>query len=164
MVHKSGPVALTYVYPQYLPVAGTEMASAACSPAWVWVGLATATPPCVCQSECLWEHGMQSVCLTAMPVAVQGCGGQEHEVCVSIRCAWVPVPVGVCRVLGSAVGVSRLLLVLSRSVTFHTSICVCLTTCICPWEDSVRGQKSSHLETLAPTRGNPQRSWVPGTH
>ena len=81
---------------------------------------------------------------------------------VGICCTWVLVPVGVCRVLSSAVGVSRLLLVLSRSVTFHASMC--LTTCICPWEDSVRGQKSSHLETLAPIRGDPRSSRVPGTH
>ena len=84
--------------------------------------------------------------------------------CVSICCTWVPVPGGVCKVLSSAVGVGRLLLVLPRSVTFHTSICMCLTACVCPWEDSVRGQKSSHLETLAPTRGDPQSNRVPGTH
>ena len=92
-------MALTCVYPPYLPVAGTKTASALCSSAWVWVGLATATPPCVCWSECLWEHGTQCVCLMALPVAVQGCGGQEGEVYVGICCTWVPVPVGVCRVL-----------------------------------------------------------------
>ena len=65
------------VYPPYLPEAGTKMASAVCSSTGVWVGLATATPPCVCRSECLWDRGMQCVCLMATPVPVQACGGQE---------------------------------------------------------------------------------------
>lgn len=42
---------------------------------------------------------------------------------------------------------------LDRSVTFHGSICMCLTACVCPWEESVKGQEE---KPLGNTGSNPE--------
>lgn len=55
---------------------------------------------------------------------------------------------GACRRVQSpdgCYGARLLLLAASRSVTFHGGICMCLTACVCPWEESVKGQEEQPL-------------------
>ena len=108
------------------------------------------------RSECLCEHGTQAgpcVCPIAMPMPVQVCGGQEDAgVCVCLlhgglgarRCVRSP---------DRCYCASLLLLAGSRSVTFHASICMRLTACVCPWEESVKGQQK---QPLGNTGSNPE--------
>lgn len=87
------------------------------------------------------------VCLMAMPVAVQGCGGQEHRgVCEYLQ--WVPVPVGVLQGPGQCCWGDRLLLVFVQigNISYqhlHVSDSMHLSV-----GRQCQGKKSSHLEAL----------------